>query len=74
MLSDLINTMVSPTLFFFNFNGYSGKFYFQDDRSPVVVSGEDLKIEYYYPMGWNVELYNAGSQYPGIYNYNPERR
>lgn len=38
-----------PDLFFFNFNGYSGKFYFQDDRTPVIVGGEDLKIEYYYP-------------------------
>jgi hypothetical protein len=36
-----------PDLFFFNFNGYSGKFYFNDDRTPVLVSGnEDLKIEY----------------------------
>ena len=39
-----------PDLFFFNFNGYSGKFYFQDDRTPVLVGGEDLKVEYYYPM------------------------
>ncbi|HRN56082.1 MAG TPA: hypothetical protein PLL71_06505, partial [Agriterribacter sp.] len=38
-----------PDLFFFNFNGHAGKFYFQDDRSPVVVDGEDLRIEYYYP-------------------------
>lgn len=39
-----------PDLFFFNFNGYSGKFYFQDDRTPVVVGGEDLKIEYNFPL------------------------
>ena len=38
-----------PDLFFFNFNGYSGKFYFSDDRTPVVVDGQDIKIEYYYP-------------------------
>ncbi|OUJ69391.1 RHS repeat domain-containing protein [Hymenobacter crusticola] len=38
-----------PDLYFFNFNGYSGKFYFNDDRTPVVVDGQDLKIEYYYP-------------------------
>lgn len=38
-----------PDLFFFNFNGYSGKFYFSDDRMPVVVDGQDIKIEYYYP-------------------------
>ena len=40
-----------PDLFFFNFNGYSGKFYFSDDRTPVVVDGQDLKIECYYPRG-----------------------
>lgn len=38
-----------PDLFFFNFNGYSGKFYFNDDRTPVVVDGQDIRIEYYYP-------------------------
>jgi YD repeat-containing protein len=38
-----------PDLFFFNFAGYSGKFYFNDDRTPVLVNGEDLKIEYYFP-------------------------
>lgn len=38
-----------PDLFFFNFNGYSGKFYFNDDRTPVIVDGQDLKVEYYYP-------------------------
>lgn len=38
-----------PDLFSFNFNGYSGKFYFDDDRKPVLVNGEDLKIAYYFP-------------------------
>ncbi len=38
-----------PDLFFFNFNGYSGKFFFSDDRTPVIVDGQDLKIEYYFP-------------------------
>lgn len=33
-----------PDLFFFNFGGYSGKFYFRDDRTPVIVPQEDLKI------------------------------
>ena len=42
-----------PDLFFFNFNGYSGKFYFSDDRTPVVVDGQDLKIEYDYPRDAN---------------------
>ncbi|PWS29302.1 hypothetical protein DHW03_05655 [Pedobacter yonginense] len=36
-----------PDLFFFNFNGHTGQFYFNDDRSPILVSGnEDLKIDY----------------------------
>ncbi|MFT3682277.1 MAG: hypothetical protein QM791_18535 [Ferruginibacter sp.] len=34
-----------PDLFFFNFNGYSGKFYFRDDRMPVLVPEADFKIE-----------------------------
>ncbi|WP_162915396.1 hypothetical protein [Paraflavitalea soli] len=38
-----------PDLFSFSFNGYSGKFYFDDDRKPVLVNGEDLKIDYYFP-------------------------
>lgn len=38
-----------PDLYTFNFNGYVGKFYFSDDRTPVLINGEDLKIEYYYP-------------------------
>lgn len=41
-----------PDLFFFNFGGYSGKFYFRDDRTPVVVPEADFKIEpYYSPSG-----------------------
>jgi YD repeat-containing protein len=39
-----------PDIFFFNFNGYTGKFFFSDDRTPVLVDGSDLKIEYYYPF------------------------
>lgn len=38
-----------PDLYTFNFNGYVGKFYFSDDRTPVLVNGDDLKIDYYYP-------------------------
>lgn len=34
-----------PDLFTFNFNGYSGKFFFNDDRVPVIVPEQDLKIE-----------------------------
>jgi len=39
-----------PDLFFFNFGGYSGKFYFRDDRTPIVVPQQDLKIVPYYPV------------------------
>lgn len=40
-----------PDLFFFNFSGYSGKFYFHDDGSPVLVPEQDVKIEYSYTPG-----------------------
>lgn len=33
-----------PDLYFFNFGGYTGKFYFNDDRSPVIVPEQDFKI------------------------------
>ena len=43
-----------PDLFFFNFNGYSGKFYINDDRTPVLFPEQDIKIEYDYTPGtWN---------------------
>lgn len=38
-----------PDLFFFNFAGYSGKFYFKDDRTPVVIPSQDIKVIPYYP-------------------------
>lgn len=37
-----------PDLFFFNFGSYSGKFYFNDDRTPVFVPQQDIKVEYNY--------------------------
>ncbi len=40
-----------PDLFFFNFNGYSGKFYFNDDRTPILVPEGDYKIECSYTPG-----------------------
>jgi Family of unknown function (DUF5977) len=49
-----------PDLFFFNFGGYSGKFYFNDDRTPVIVPEQDIKIEYKYTPG----LWTGG---PGPY-------
>ncbi len=33
-----------PDFFFYNFAGHSGKFYFRDDRTPIIVPEEDLKI------------------------------
>jgi YD repeat-containing protein len=39
-----------PDLFFFNFNGYSGKFYFNDDGRPVLVPESDFKIDYTYTV------------------------
>jgi hypothetical protein len=40
-----------PDLFFFNFSGFSGKFYFRDDGAPVMVPEQDVKIEYSYTPG-----------------------
>lgn len=33
-----------PDLYFFNFGSYTGKFYFNDDRKPVLVPEADFKI------------------------------
>ncbi|MBO9571013.1 MAG: hypothetical protein J7497_02205 [Chitinophagaceae bacterium] len=40
-----------PDLFTFNFNGYSGKFYFNDDRTPILVPEQDIKIETDFALG-----------------------
>ncbi|MEJ0055110.1 MAG: hypothetical protein WDN75_05315 [Bacteroidota bacterium] len=34
-----------PDLFFFNFGGYSGKFYFRADHTPVIVPQQDIRID-----------------------------
>lgn len=34
-----------PDLYFFNFNGVTGKFYFREDRTPVLLPEQDLHIE-----------------------------
>ncbi|MBI5370931.1 MAG: hypothetical protein HZA79_02765 [Sphingobacteriales bacterium] len=34
-----------PDLFTFNFGSYSGKFFFNDDRTPIIVPEQDIKIE-----------------------------
>ena len=33
-----------PDLYFFNFNGHTGKFYFNDDRTPIIEPEQDLQI------------------------------
>lgn len=38
-----------PDLFFFNFAGYSGKFYFNDDRTAILLPDQNIKVEYYFP-------------------------
>jgi hypothetical protein len=40
-----------PDLFFFNFAGYSGKFYFGDDKVPVLLPAQDIRIDYNYTPG-----------------------
>lgn len=45
------NSDGEPDLFFFNFSGYSGKFYIGDDKVPVVLPEQDIKIEYVYTPG-----------------------
>ena len=52
--------MVNRDLFFFNFNGYSGKFYFNDDRTPMLIPEQDFKIEYSYTPGlWTSRVAGA---------------
>lgn len=33
-----------PDLYFFNFNGHVGKFYFNDDRTPIIEPEQDMQI------------------------------
>lgn len=52
-------------MFFFNFNGYSGKFYFGDDRTPYLVPEQDIKIEYDYPGDYAQGTWTTS---PGLYS------
>lgn len=47
-----------PDLFFFNVAGYSGKFYFNDDQTPVLVPQQDIRIDCVFPI--------AGSSIPSF--------
>ena len=40
-----------PDLFFFNFNGNTGKFYFNDDGRPILLPESDYKIDYFFISG-----------------------
>ena len=53
-----------PDLYFFNFGGYSGKFYFRDDRTPVIVPEQDIKIAPIFP--------NLGSSIQGFVITTPD--
>jgi YD repeat-containing protein len=46
-----------PDLFFFNFGGYTGKFYFRDDRTPVLVPEQDLQITPSYSGGRSIDYF-----------------
>ena len=48
-----------PDLFFFNFGGYSGKFYFRDDRTPVLVPQQDLQIIPSYSGGRSIDYFTV---------------
>lgn len=49
-----------PDIFTFNFPGYSGKFYFREDLTPVLIPDGDLKIE---------PLLKPGANLPGTHDY-----
>jgi hypothetical protein len=40
-----------PDLYFFNFGGYSGKFYYNDDRTPILVPEQDFRIQTFFQTG-----------------------
>jgi hypothetical protein len=40
-----------PDLYFFNFGSYTGKFYFNDDRTPILVPEQDFRIQTFFATG-----------------------
>lgn len=45
-----------PDMFNFSFGGYSGKFIFGEERMPILLPEQDLKIEYIYEVGLNKSI------------------
>jgi hypothetical protein len=52
-----------PDLFTFNFAGQSGKFYIRDDKTPMLVPEQDMKVEYIYQPGGNYSPYCSSYGY-----------
>jgi YD repeat-containing protein len=69
-----------PDLYFFNFGGYTGKFYFRDDRTPILVPEQDLQIIPSYSGGRSIDYFTIvtpdGARYvfgnsPGVSGTTP---
>ncbi|WP_460565768.1 hypothetical protein, partial [Flavihumibacter cheonanensis] len=45
-----------PDMFTFSFGNYSGKFIFGEERMPILLPEQDLKIEYVYEPGFNKSI------------------
>jgi YD repeat-containing protein len=69
-----------PDLYTFNFGGYTGKFYFRDDQTPVLVPEQDLTIIPSYSGGRSIDYFTVitpdGDQYvfgnsPGVTGATP---
>ncbi|KYP15857.1 hypothetical protein [Flavihumibacter sp. CACIAM 22H1] len=45
-----------PDMFSFSFGTYAGKFIFGEDRMPILLPQQDLKIEYVYEAGFNKSI------------------
>lgn len=52
-------TDFEPDLFTFSFPGGSGKFVFDEDRTPVLFPHQDIKIEYTYTSGTSAGIYGT---------------
>ncbi len=63
-----------PDIFYFNFDGYSGSFYFNNESEINIVSKEDLKIEVFYDnntfIGFLITTPKGNKYYFGDENFN----